>query len=154
MAVFVDGACPGNGKQWAKGGYGVYFGRNSIYNVSASLPHWESQTSQRAELSAALCAVKRFESALLRYSAIESLIIVTDSAYLVNSITNYIMRWKVNGWKTSLGNDVANTDLWIQLDYYCWHMLFNRGVNVSFWKIDRSDNQEADDMAKMGVFEK
>jgi hypothetical protein len=34
VAVFIDGACPNNGKSWARAGMGVYFGEDSPYNIS------------------------------------------------------------------------------------------------------------------------
>ena len=45
IGVYIDGACPGNGTPAAKGGIGIYFGRNSPYNLSAKVPADEPQTS-------------------------------------------------------------------------------------------------------------
>jgi hypothetical protein len=43
IGVYVDGACPGNGKPGAKGGYGVYFGPNCSFNVSKPLKETSRQ---------------------------------------------------------------------------------------------------------------
>src|SRR5271154_5390038 len=61
IGVYIDGACPGNGTPAAKGGYGVYFGSDSQFNVSKPLKETSRQTSQRAELTAALVALNQIE---------------------------------------------------------------------------------------------
>jgi ribonuclease HI len=43
-------------------------------------------------------------------------IIITDSQYLRNGITDWIRNWKRNGWKSSSGKPVKNADLWRRLD--------------------------------------
>ena len=40
----------------------------------------------------------------------------TDSKYVMEGITNWIKKWKKNGWRTSSNKPVANIDLWNQLD--------------------------------------
>ena len=38
----------------------------------------------------------------------------SDSAYVVNSINNnWIENWRMNGWKTTRGEDIKNKDLWL-----------------------------------------
>lgn len=56
LVVYTDGACSANGMSHARGGYGVYFGEDSPYNVAE--PFTDSPTSQRAELTAALEAMR------------------------------------------------------------------------------------------------
>ncbi|KAJ3278496.1 hypothetical protein HK104_002289 [Borealophlyctis nickersoniae] len=53
--VYADGACSQNGSFGARGGYGVYFGPNSPYNVSKPLQG--PATNQRAELTAVIAAI-------------------------------------------------------------------------------------------------
>jgi len=43
-------------------------------------------------------------------------LIHTDSQYLKNSITNWIRKWKKNGWQTLGKEPVKNKDLWESLD--------------------------------------
>src|SRR5271156_586483 len=52
--VFVDGSCLSNGRCGAKGGYGVWWGPNSSYNISNPLKSNAPHTNQRAELTACL----------------------------------------------------------------------------------------------------
>jgi ribonuclease HI len=42
--------------------------------------------------------------------------VVTDSEYLRRGMTEFLERWRSNGWKAASGNGVANRDLWEQLD--------------------------------------
>ncbi|HVB33589.1 MAG TPA: ribonuclease HI [Patescibacteria group bacterium] len=46
--------------------------------------------------------------------------VVTDSQYLKNGITQWLPRWKANGWQRKSGGDgrrgVLNRDLWEELD--------------------------------------
>ena len=42
--------------------------------------------------------------------------IFTDSNYVKNGITKWIINWKKNGWMTSAGTPVKNKELWIQID--------------------------------------
>ena len=42
--------------------------------------------------------------------------IYTDSKYVKQGITEWITKWKINGWKTSKKEEVKNKDLWLELD--------------------------------------
>ena len=152
IGVYIDGACPGNGTPAAKGGIGVYFGRNSPYNLSAKVPADEPQTSQRAEVIAAIRALEQIEVVNVDERSFEVFIIVTDSQYLVKSITKDISRWKTNGWKTSAGTDVKNKDLWEFLDSRLT-ILSNQeyGIDVVFWQVDRSETTEANRLANLAI---
>jgi ribonuclease HI len=149
IGLYIDGACPGNGTPSAKGGIGAYFGPNSPYNISKALPG-HNQTSQRAELLAAAAAFQQILQVVLQNAGLELFIVVTDSAYLVDGLSKYVYRWKMNGWKTAKGKDVANRDLIEPLDKMLDDMS-NKGIDVLFWKVDRSENVEADQLANMAV---
>jgi len=154
IGVYVDGACPGNGMPWAKGGYGVFFGPNSPYNVSKPLKENSPQTSQRAELTAALVALNQIERIVNHYDGtkLNLFIILTDSAYLVNSLTSYIYKWRLNDYTAASGREVANRDLFERLDDKLEIMENGRqGIDVLFWKVDRSENEDADNLAKRGA---
>jgi ribonuclease HI len=42
--------------------------------------------------------------------------VVTDSDYLRRGMTEFLQRWRSNGWKAASGNPVLNQDLWRELD--------------------------------------
>ena len=46
----------------------------------------------------------------------KSLTIFTDSKYVKTGITEWIHKWKINGWKTANKKIVKNKELWMLLD--------------------------------------
>jgi ribonuclease HI len=44
-----------------------------------------------------------------------SVTVITDSKYLQQGITVYLVRWQSHGWCNSRGEQIANRDLWEQL---------------------------------------
>jgi ribonuclease HI len=71
---------------------------------------WPSSTNNRGELQAVI--------ELLRATAGtgESLHILCDSKYVINSVTKWMPVWKLKGWKKANGKDVLNRDLMEDLD--------------------------------------
>jgi ribonuclease HI len=93
-------------------GYGVYFGEKSV-NISNPMPL--DTTNNMCELlaiSRALETVNKFSYAL----ADAKIVIVSDSEYAVKSITEWMPKWKANGWKLSDGSPVKNLEIIQQLD--------------------------------------
>jgi ribonuclease HI len=41
--------------------------------------------------------------------------VVSDSAYVIKSINNYLRTWQKNAWVNSTGNPVPNRDLWVRI---------------------------------------
>ena len=66
-------------------------------------------TNNRMELMAAIAALE----SLTRPVTVR---IHTDSTYVKDGITQWIHRWKRNGWKTANRKPVKNEDLWRRLD--------------------------------------
>ncbi|KAF5648459.1 NAD dependent epimerase [Fusarium tjaetaba] len=64
VAIQIDGACRRNGTQYARGGWGVFFGPNSQYNNWSLLPPNAPQTSTYAELYALLVALEMIRDEL------------------------------------------------------------------------------------------
>ena len=64
------------------------------------------------ELSAAIMALKKIKTN-------SEIIIYTDSTYVKNGITEWMLKWKENGWKNSNKKPVKNKDLWVKLDNLC-----------------------------------
>ena len=59
-----------------------------------------------------LATIKALQE-ISRESEIE---IFTDSKYVKNGITEWILNWKKNGWKTAAKKEVLNKALWLTLD--------------------------------------
>ena len=108
MWVYVDGACSANGKPWAKGGYGVWFGSNHHLNCSGTF--YGRQTNQVAEIHAAIVAIE-----IATDEQADSLRIHPDSMYLINGATSWLEKWSRNNWLTCRGEPVVSKDKWIEL---------------------------------------
>jgi len=104
VLIYTDGACKGNP---GPGGWGVWLrsgGHEKELSGSEALT-----TNQRMELTAAIEAL----SALTKPC---SVVLYTDSKYVQNGITSWIVGWKRNGWKTTAKQPVKNAELWQALD--------------------------------------
>ncbi len=113
VVIFTDGSARGNGKSHARAGYGIYFGEDEdSRNVAARVPEELVQTNQIAELLAATVALELCAAAEEK----RKVIIITDSMYVINGITSWILGWKRNQWKTSQGKDVLHQLVWQRLD--------------------------------------
>lgn len=107
--VYTDGACSGNP---GKGGWGFVIVEKdeSIYEKSGGEA---KTTNNRMELQAVIEALKEVHACQLSN---EELTVYTDSSYVKNGITEWIKKWKKNGWKSSSNSPVKNQDLWLILD--------------------------------------
>jgi ribonuclease HI len=104
VEIFTDGACSPNP---GPGGWGAIlrYGRHEreIYGGEPAT------TNNRMEMMA---AIQGLES-LSRPSTVH---VYTDSVYLRRGITEWLPRWKLNGWQTRDKKPVKNADLWTRLD--------------------------------------
>jgi ribonuclease HI len=104
VEIHTDGACSGNP---GPGGWGALL---RFRGTEKELSGAESPTTNnRMELMAAIAALE----ALKRPSDIR---LFTDSRYVMDGITKWIIGWKRNGWKTADKKPVKNDDLWRRLD--------------------------------------
>jgi len=81
---------------------------------------------------------------------VEHLVIKSDSAYVVNGITEYVKKWETNGWRNAKGESVANQDLWRTLIKWVDQVNALDSV-ISFWHVKRADNQDADYLANFAL---
>ncbi|KAK7960430.1 hypothetical protein PG988_011644 [Apiospora saccharicola] len=168
LIIAVDGACPGNGTDRAtKSSGGVYFGdleghATKWKNIAFRLPdHPEyPHTNQRAELAAAWvgvsCAMRfateggQWEPKAEQPRRARHVVIKSDSAYFVESITQHLPKWRTNDWRTSSGAPVANKPIW-QLLAGCLDEFDKKGAGIHFWLVPRESNAEADRLARLGI---
>ena len=104
VEIYTDGACSGNPGPGGWGAVLLYGDHERELSGGAA-----ETTNNRMELMAAieaLQALKRPCQARLH----------TDSTYVKDGITDWINRWKRNGWKTAAKKPVKNVDLWQRLD--------------------------------------
>lgn len=103
--VYADGACADNGMPFARGGVGVYFGKNNKNNFSGPLESYgEQHSNQKAELAAVLQAYDIIHD--LKEDRLYE--IYTDSKYVISCLTEWCYKWEANGWKNDKGCPVEN----------------------------------------------
>ena len=159
-AIFmaIDGACRGNGSAGARSSYGIYFSECSPYNVSSTM-QGSAQSSQKAELQACLKALVTVQlisgfvkSGSEQLSNLSQVIIKADSDYVVRGMTEYILKWRQNGFKNAKGQPVVNAWMFRMIDAQV-ERLDACGVKCLFWHVSRSQNQEADRLANLALDE-
>src|SRR5258708_36162609 len=107
MLMFVDGACIDNGKPNARAGWAVCVGPNIVVKgrlEPGAIASNGGQTNNRAELRSAIVALG------LRFwkgEGFKSVVIASDSEYVVKGFCERLAAWKLRGWKTARGTDVA-----------------------------------------------
>lgn len=104
IRLITDGACIGNPGPggWA---YVLRYGEK-VKEMSGSEPH---TTNNRMELRAAVEGLRTLKEAC-------EVEVITDSQYMKNGITEWIHKWKRNGWRTASKAPVVNQDLWRELE--------------------------------------
>ncbi len=137
VEIYTDGACSGNP---GPGGWGALlrFG-NREREIFGGEPE---TTNNRMEMTAAIEALK----ALKRPCEVH---LHTDSTYLKLGITEWIERWKRNGWRTAGRKPVKNQDLWQALDA----ALQRHRVKWIWVKghAGHPENERADELARRGM---
>ena len=104
VEIFTDGACKGNP---GRGGWGALL---RLGTKEKELFGGEPlTTNNRMELTAVIRALE----ALNRPSKVR---LYTDSQYVQKGISEWIIGWKLRGWKTADKKPVKNADLWRTLD--------------------------------------
>ena len=105
IEIFTDGACRGNP---GPGGWAalVRCGERETL-IKGAVP---STTNNRMELEAAI------EGLAALGSARRQVRLTTDSQYVRLGVTQWMERWKTNGWRTSGRDPVKNRELWERLD--------------------------------------
>jgi ribonuclease HI len=135
--IFTDGACSGNP---GPGGWGAIL-RTGEHEKELSGGE-RTTTNNRMELT----AVIRGLEALKRSSAVT---IHTDSRYVMDGLTQWLPKWKKNGWKTADKKPVKNEDLWRELDALCAkHELQWRWVKGHS---GHPENERADELARRAI---
>jgi ribonuclease HI len=137
VEIYTDGACSGNP---GPGGWGAIL---LFQDKRRELSGGEKlTTNNRMELMAAISALE----ALKRPCVVD---LYTDSIYVKDGITKWIVGWKAKGWKTADKKPVKNVDLWQRLDEAVaphkvkWHWV--RGHS------GHDLNEQADELARAAI---
>jgi len=109
VQLFTDGACSGNP---GPGGWAFILRHPASSKEMERSGGEPNTTNNRMELT----AVVRGLEALKRRSRVE---VLTDSVYVGKGITEWMPKWKANGWRRKEKNKlvpIANEELWRELD--------------------------------------
>ncbi|TGO22476.1 hypothetical protein BPAE_0167g00190 [Botrytis paeoniae] len=160
--VAIDSACSSNGNEPVRSAYGVYLGDTTPRSVSKLVDEDLPQTTQVAELVRVV--LRMAEQVLDAYTErggndendkdaprISKILIITNSAYVVDGFSDWIYKWKENGFKTSTGKPVVNAEMFRELDTLI--SKFNQfHIPVWFWQVEKEFNKLADALARMPLF--
>ncbi len=137
VEIFTDGACKGNP---GPGGWGALlrYGEKEkeLWGGEAGT------TNNRMEIMAVIQALE----ALKRPCRVR---ITTDSQYVKRGVTEWMARWKGNGWRTADRKSVKNRDLWERLDQAVsrheleWHWVKGHAGHP--------ENERADQLSNRGI---
>lgn len=137
VVIYTDGACKRNP---GPGGWGAWL-RSGTHERELSGGAAET-TNNRMELTAVIEALR----ALKRPCEVA---LYTDSQYVRQGITEWIVNWKRRGWQTADKKPVKNSDLWKALDLevgrhtVSWHWVKGHAGDPG--------NEKADALANEGV---
>lgn len=135
--LFTDGACSGNP---GPGGWGAILragGRER--ELAGGEP---ATTNNRMELMAVIKGL-----AALTQPAFVT--VHTDSRYVLDGATQWLRRWKANGWKTADKSPVKNDDLWrlleVEMERHDMRWIWVRGHD------GHAENERADALARGAI---
>lgn len=115
ITLYTDGASRGNP---GRGGWGVYVEveKEKLYTTKLSGGERDT-TNNKMELTATLEGLKYIKKNLTKIldNKDVKIKIKTDSKYVKNGITEWIINWEKNNWKGSNKKSVANQELWKEL---------------------------------------
>ena len=135
--IYTDGACKGNP---GPGGWGVLIIlEDEQIELSGGC---RETTNNQMELMAVIKSLEYFDNHIEAN-------LYTDSKYVMDGITNYIKKWKTNGWKTANKKPVKNSELWKELD--CLNDLHNIQWNWVKGHSGHPGNEKADALANFGI---
>ncbi len=139
IIVYTDGACSGNP---GPGGWGALIvkgdDRTELHGGD------KNTTNNQMELTAVINALEFVGEA-------KDIELWTDSQYVKNGITEWIISWKKNDWKNSQKKAVKNKELWMKLDE------LSESKNISWnWVKGHNghpENERVDELARQGISE-
>ncbi len=137
VEIFTDGACRGNP---GPGGWGAILKYNG--HEKEIFGGENHTTNNRMELMAAIMSLE----SLKKPCRVQ---LTTDSKYVKDGISQWIVNWKKRGWKTANKKPVKNDDLWRRLDaatsIHEIEWLWVKGHS------GHPENEKADELANKGI---
>jgi len=137
IEVLTDGACSGNP---GPGGWAAIL-RSGKHEKEISGGE-AATTNNRMELTAAIRGLETLKKP-------SQVVVYTDSRYVMDGVTRWMPRWKLNGWRTTDRKPVKNDDLWRALETAA-------GRHRVRWKwvaghSGHAENERADALARAAI---
>lgn len=132
--IYTDGACSGKGM----GGYAAIV--TPPGGISFEICGHESPTTNnRMELMAVIRGLEHTAEG-------DTVVVLSDSQYVVRGAMSWLCGWKRKGWRTSTKADVKNKDLWLRVD----ELMLARTVTLQWVRGHAGDthNERCDELAK------
>lgn len=135
VTIYTDGSCKGNP---GPGGWGVLLRFNGEEKTLQGAV--AQTTNNRMELTAAIAGLQ----ALKKPCVVD---LYTDSQYLRQGMTQWLVGWKRNNWRNAQKEPVKNQDLWQALDELAavhqinWHWVKGHGGDPDNERVDVLANQ-------------
>ncbi|HXE31424.1 MAG TPA: ribonuclease HI [Terriglobales bacterium] len=142
IKIYTDGGCRGN--PGVGGWAAVLEYGDHTREISGGEAH---TTNNRMELMAAIEALRTVHEPC-------EIDFYTDSQYLRLGITEWLAKWKRNGWQTSTRTPVKNSDLWQRLDAEArrhtlsWHWVRGHAGHAINERCDALANLEMDKLRR------
>ena len=106
VLVWTDGACQGNP---GPGGWAAIVVDDDGHPIAERSGGAPQTTNNIMEMTAALEGMRALPDG-------SSVVVVTDSRYLLDGMTSWMGGWKQRGWRTAGGGPVKNKQLWLELE--------------------------------------
>jgi ribonuclease HI len=152
LICFTDGACINNGRRHARGSYAVVWPEHPELNDAHVINDGQVATNNRAETMAVMHAITQADQ--LDPERSKTLIVYSDSMFVIKTICEWMPKWRKNGWLKYDGKVAANVDLLEQLvALVCRRQLVFRHVEAHTGKMDWESqmNDLADTLAKKAL---
>ena len=136
MIYYTDGSCLKN--PGGPGGFGVVMLDDNENYIDYHYESCKETTNNREELKAILWVFLKYGVPFGKTAPI----VYSDSAYCVNTYTDWMFRWKDNAWKKMNNEIPENLDL-IQAFYKHW----NHGYRIDLRKVKGHSGNRWNEMA-------
>lgn len=138
VELYTDGGCSGNP---GPGGWGLILRHPASGKETEQSGGEEQTTNNRMELTAVIRGLEM----LKRPTHVD---LYTDSVYVGKGLSEWISKWKANGWRRRDGKgwaEVKNEDLWRRLDELAstHHVTYHRVAGHS----GHPENDRCDELA-------
>ncbi|UWI83139.1 ribonuclease HI [Wolbachia endosymbiont of Howardula sp.] len=141
VIIYTDGACSTTTRSGGWSAIILFYDHKECISGRE-----ENTTNNKMELTAVINGLKELKCS-------HNISLYTDSLYVKYGITEWIKKWKINGWQTSNKKSVKNIKLWQELDNI---VLYHNSITWQWVKAHNGNkyNMEADDLARKAIITK